>query len=83
PALRQPHSPLRGPFTPSRFLTDRRRFAPAQRRLSPTSCRLILEACMRSARGKVACNPPRFNSLSHLYPDIAESLCPRFQAAMR
>jgi len=38
PALRQPHSPLRGAFTPSAFLTDRRRFAPAQRRLSPHPC---------------------------------------------
>ncbi len=39
PALRQPHSPLRGPFTRSVFLTDRRRFAPAQRRLSRHPCR--------------------------------------------
>jgi len=39
PALRQPHSPLRGAFTPSAFLTDRRRFAPAQRRLSRHPCR--------------------------------------------
>jgi len=57
PALRQPHSPLRGAFTPSAFLTDRRRFAPAQRRLSRHPCRSSWKASLVQRVGMSLHNP--------------------------
>jgi len=57
PALRQPHSPLRGAFTPSAFLTDRRRFAPAQRRLSRHPCRSTWKASLVQRVGMALSTP--------------------------